>query len=211
MSSRLEEGFEPCAPLHEGMGPQVIVALGQKVVGADMGGNSLSILASPGLRLSRCCSTLKLWTHAIAQDQQLAVDRAIELGQRIDDRSGKAPPRHPRRSASRGATTRLPSASCRRRPGRGCRPISTRRRTRRHRACRNHRPRWHARASAGGRAPDRVAVGTRCPALQPGEQIGVGRLEPVPDELDLVGLHRRGSRQRSWRGAPETPMRRAPV
>ena len=114
----------------------------------------------------------------LAAHQQLAVEHAVEVD-RLDDVGEGA------RHVLAGAAVEPLDAARRRRPARGCRPISIRRGSARDRACRVRRARSGWPASAAGRRRPCCVLGLGPSLRQPVEQRPIGRRERVPDLLDL--------------------------
>ena len=172
-SRRATKRLQPRAALGERQLAQVLVAVDQEVVGARCAGIVGQQLGVTVLRLSRCCRSPNAATRP-SRTTSSSPSSAPSKSQRVDE-VGKAAgdvvagarvePRDARPSARR------------RPPARGCRPISIRR----HEVGRIERGevasrRSHGPASPGGTAPDRSTVRLLGAALEPGEQLGVGRL-----------------------------------
>ena len=119
-----DEGLQAPAPLGEGQGAQVLLALGQDVVDAQMRRKLRDELRRHGLPVQALLEHVEALHPAVAHDQQLAVDGALEI-ERLDEiregagdvlaGAGIDPPHRP-----------PVAALARRRPEGGCRPISTR-------------------------------------------------------------------------------------
>ena len=119
-----DQRFEPRAPLGEGQLAQVLAVFDQEIVGAQMRGKFGEQLRVHGLAVEPLLQHVERLHAAVAQDQQLAVDRAVEV-ERLDQigkRAGNvlAGARIKPRDALAVALRRRP-------PARGCRPISIRR------------------------------------------------------------------------------------
>ena len=74
-----DEALPAARAAGEGQRAQILAAFDQQIVGAQVRREFGQQLAFTVLRLSRCCSTLKRLHAALAHDQQLAVDRAVEV------------------------------------------------------------------------------------------------------------------------------------
>ena len=201
-SSRLaDEGFEPRAALGEGQVAQVFVALGEEVVDAQMGREIGDQLRRHGLAVEALLKDVEALHAAVAHDQQFAVDARPRSRAPRRDRGRRA--RRPRRCANRCAATERPSPA---------RPAT---------ACRRMPSHFHSAKKSAGvelfeillldrmrqhRRPERRRVagfGLRPAPSTQANSVLVGRLEAVPDQLDLVRRRsRRAARPRSWRAAP---------
>ena len=185
-SSLCDEGFQPRAPLGEGQVAQVLGAVHQQIVGAQMRGKLQQQLRRHGLAVQPLLQHVERLHAAVAHDQQLAVDRAgqpqrfgqigkafgdVLAGARIEPRRRCGRPR-PRRST---ACTRMPSHFHSAMKSRGIERGEV------------ASPRSHAPASPGGTAPDRATPACRR-GLPARRTVGVGRREAGPENLDLVRL-----------------------
>ena len=207
-----DEGLQPLAPLGEGQGAQVLVA--RRPAGRRRGcrpGRPAIILASTVLRFSRCCRSPKRADPPVAQDQQFAVDDALEVQRLHHVGEGLG-------DVVAGAAVEPALAALAHRLHADAVPLPLGGVVGRDRAWRNRPPRrWPGPASPGGSAPACAGVGLLGAPLQPGEQVAVGRRQRVPDLLDLADIDAGSPRPRRWRpapswpAAPTTPTRRPPV
>ncbi len=187
MLGLVDEGSELRAPLAEGKGTQVLAVERQQVVGADRGGIVGEQLHRDGAPVQPLLQHAERLHEAVAHDEQLAVEREAlvrQVGQHLRQ-VGKslgdvlAGPRvQPCREAVVGveAARRLDADAV---------PLplgGEQRRVLDLDVARLERMREHR--GVEGRGVDRVGlVGM---PLDPGEQVEVGRRQPVPDLLDLV-------------------------
>ena len=120
-----DERLEPFAALGEGQVAQVLVALGQDVVDAQMHRKIGDQFRRHGLPVEALLEHVEALHAPVPDDQQFAVDGALE-SQRLDEVRESA--RHvlagPRIDAPHGSPVARRGP---RRPGGGCRPISIRR------------------------------------------------------------------------------------
>ena len=205
-----DEGLQPRAPLGERTLAQVLVAIDQQIVGAQMRGKLGQQLGVDGLAVEPLLQHVEALHAAVAHDQQFAVDRAGQP-QRVDQ------VREAARNVLAGARIeprdeRAVLVRARRPPARGCRPISIRAMKSFGSSAREiallDRVREH-------RGPERrrIAAGRLVgAAFEPGEQFGIGRLQPRPDQLDLLRVlvaERRGGGLGEPRGDADAQARRS--
>ena len=172
------EALQGFSPLLEGERPHVGLAVGQKVVGADEGREPLLHLCRHGLAVEPLLQVAERAGRAARfPDQQLAVDRPVEL-HRLDD-VGKG-----LRNVVAGARIKPLQPVFRNRLHADPVPLPLRHELGRvelvevgvaDRMRQHHRP--EQRLRGGFRPPG--------PAFEPGEKRLVGNLEPVPQLLDL--------------------------
>ena len=180
-----DERLQAPAPLGKGQGAQVLVALGQDVVDAQMRRKIGDQLRGHGLPVQALLQHVEALHPSVAHDQQLAVDGALEI-QRLDEigkgagdilaGAGIDPPHRAPVAAVAGdglEADAVPFPLGQEFGGVELREILVLQRMREH-----------------GRAKRRriAGFGLRPAPLDPGEQVLVGRLQPMPDQLDLVGL-----------------------
>ena len=183
----------------KGSGAQVLAAVLQEVVGADEG--RMAARCSFGdtvLRFSRCCRSANgaASPPSARADQQLAVERALEIEGVEEVGKGAG-------DVVAGARIEPAHAASRSPPGRGCRPISIPRHSRPDRAFRARRRRAACDSMTGRNGASAAADRLLGPALQPGEELDVGRRQPVPELLDLGHVTCRRNRPApAWRAAP---------
>ena len=195
-----DQRFQPRAPFGERQLAQVLAVLDQQIIGAQMRGKFRQQLRVDGLAVEPLLQHVERLHAAVAQDQQFAVDRAIEM-QRIDqDRETRR--KYPRRCANRAAR-------------RACRRASPAT------ACTRMPSHFHSAVKSAGSSAAKSCSSIACasitgrngagslltgfsarPSIQ-ANSVDVGRREPGPHQLDLVGLlARRAPRPRSWQAAP---------
>ena len=180
-----DEGLQPTASLGEGQGAQILLALEQDVVDAQMRRKLRDELRRHGLPVQALLQHVEALHPAFAHDQQFAVDGALEverldkIGKGAGDVLAGAGVDPPHRSpvaalARRGLKAdAVPFPLGQEIGGFELGEILV-----------LQRVREHGRAKRGGIAGFRL----RPAAFDPGEEVFVRRLQPVPDQLDLVGL-----------------------
>ena len=174
-------GFEPVPALGEGEAAQIFRPLAQNVVEPHRRREIAQHFRGRGLAVEPLLQVVERGDLAVADHQQLAVERHIRRASPRRCRETRR--RYRRRSANRAAFRRRG-----RRAARGCRPISIRRDSRAGRA-RRCRASSSGCASISGQKVGRSPIsGGGRPALEPIEQRLVGRREPVPDLLDAIDL-----------------------
>ncbi len=188
MSGCRDEGLQPAAALGEGQGAQVLAIGGEQVVGADVHGIVGHELGRDDAAIQTLLQHAERLHQPVAHHQQLAVQRealagqggehVAEIGKRARDvLAGAREEPHHGRALDVDAAHGLDADAV---------PLPFRDMGLRADALRIlllQRMRQHGRRE--GRGVDRL--GTLAVALDPGEQLDVGRGEPVPDLLDLVG------------------------
>ena len=195
-----DEILQPLATLAEGKRTDVGVAVLQEIVGADEGGMAFDQLAGDGLAIEPLLQVAEGRDGDralfLAPDQQLAVDRALES-------RGTPGCRERRRRCRRRCANRAFARPSRSPPGRGCRPISIRRRSPSGRALRTPASSIACASMTGRNGASAALTGPLAAPLQPGEEFDIGRLQAVPDFLDLDRRPcRRSGPAPAWRAAP---------
>ena len=203
------EGFEPRAPLGERPVAQVLAAVDEQIVGAQMRGKFGEQLGVDGLAVEPLLQHVEALHAALAQDQQLAVDRAGKPQRLESDRESS--PKCPRRCANRAAPrlsvaraapatacTRMPSHfhSAMKSPGSSAAKIAVLDRVRQHRRAERRRIALHRLLGA---------------AFEPGEQLVIGRRRPGQISSISCGSLSPSAAAAVLASRAETPMRSAPV
>ena len=178
-----DQRLEAAAALGERQRAHILLALGEKIVDAQMRRIVGEELWSDALPVEALLQHVEALHAALAQDQELAVERALEV-ERLDevregaghvlagariDAAGEPPVRAP--AAGRLEADAVPFPLGHEVGGIELGEVLLLERVREH------------------RRPERRRVARfrpRRPALDPGEQLTVRRLEPMPDMLDLV-------------------------
>ena len=167
--ARGDERLEGGAALGEGQRAEVARAVLQQVVGAQVRRVAAELGGRDGLAVQPLLQVGEGGDRAVvAAHQQLAVERGVEV-ERVERGRGR------RRRCRRRCASRAGAVRPRRRPGRGCRPISTRRRSRRGRACAKSASSSACDSITGRKRGGGGGRRARRRAGQPGEERDVGR------------------------------------
>ena len=199
-SSARQQASEPRAPLGERTLAQILRAIDQQIVGAQMRGKFRQQLRRDGLAVEPLLQHVEGLHAALAHHQQLAVDRAVEAAGLRPGRESS--PKCPRRCANRAGARAGRPRRCRRRPARGCRPISIRPGSRADRARRDRPPRSHGRAWPAGTAPDRGSRACRRGLRARRTARHRAAAGPARSARSPAGPCRPARPPRSWRAAP---------
>ena len=196
-------GFEPGAALGEGEGAHVLVAVDEQIVEAHEGRIVAQHLGGDGLAVEPLLQVVERGDDAVAHDQQFAVEHRVEWLEGGDDlreacRDVVARAREDAHLAAPGGDLHahaVPFPFGGNLVGVEPGPIAFLDRMRQHQRAEN------------GLA---LGAGARAAVLEPGEEVGVGRRQRVPDLLDVgqrVAAHLR--QRRLGEARRDTDARRA--